>query len=214
MVEISQTTFSNTFSWMKIWVSITISMKCVHRGRINNIVALLQIMAWCSQGSTLRVVRSSNPTWFVLRTSWVDNLVVQFKYQYTRKFLYQPRKWLFGQPARKLSVDPWLTRWQASLLMHICITRPQWVNVLTHWPLREVEVILQVYFSNWFYKLITWVYVLPVKLVSIEYHRTPLMISRHWFRQLFGAWANVDWDLCCHMASLGHNELTALCDHT
>ena len=30
------------------------------------------------QGSTLRVVRSSNPTWFVLRTSWVDNLVVQF----------------------------------------------------------------------------------------------------------------------------------------
>ena len=30
------------------------------------------------QGSTLRVVRSSNPTLFVLRTSWVDNLVVQF----------------------------------------------------------------------------------------------------------------------------------------
>ena len=29
-----------------------------------------------------------------------------FKYQYQRKFLYQPRKWLFGQPARKLSVDP------------------------------------------------------------------------------------------------------------
>ena len=29
-----------------------------------------------------------------------------FKYKYTRKFLYQPRKWLFGQPARKLSVDP------------------------------------------------------------------------------------------------------------
>ena len=24
----------------------------------------------------------------------------------TRKFLYQPRKWLFGQPARNLSVDP------------------------------------------------------------------------------------------------------------
>ena len=30
------------------------------------------------QGSTLRVIPSSNPTWFVLRTSWVDNLVVQF----------------------------------------------------------------------------------------------------------------------------------------
>ena len=30
------------------------------------------------QGSTLRVVRSSNPTSFVLWTSWVDKLVAQF----------------------------------------------------------------------------------------------------------------------------------------
>ena len=39
-------------------------------------------------------------------TTWLSS----FKYQYTRKFRYQPRKWLFGQPARKLSVDPfhWL----------------------------------------------------------------------------------------------------------
>ena len=37
-------------------------------------------------------------------TTWLSSI----KYQYTRKFLYQPRKWLFGQPARKLSVDPWL----------------------------------------------------------------------------------------------------------
>ena len=36
-------------------------------------------------------------------TTWLSS----FKYQYTRKFLYQPRKWIFGQPARKLSVDPW-----------------------------------------------------------------------------------------------------------
>ena len=35
-------------------------------------------------------------------TTWLSN----FKYQYARKFLYQPRKWLFGQPARKLSADP------------------------------------------------------------------------------------------------------------
>ena len=43
-------TISNSFSWMKMHIF---------------------------QGSTLRVVRSSNPTWFV-RTSWVGNLVVQF----------------------------------------------------------------------------------------------------------------------------------------
>ena len=35
------------------------------------------------------------------RWTWLSS----YKYQYTRKFLYQPRKWLFGQPARKLSVD-------------------------------------------------------------------------------------------------------------
>ena len=36
-------------------------------------------------------------------TTWLFS----FKYQYTRKFLYQSKKLIFGQPARKLSVDPW-----------------------------------------------------------------------------------------------------------
>ena len=34
-------------------------------------------------------------------TTWLSSI----RYQYTRKFLYQQRKWLLGQPARKLSVD-------------------------------------------------------------------------------------------------------------
>ena len=49
---------------------------------------------------------------------------------------------------------------------------------------------------------------------SYECHRTLLMISQHWFRKWLGAvrqqattWANVDPDLCHHMASLGHNGL-------
>ena len=40
------------------------------------------------------------------------------------------------------------------------------------------------------------------------------MISQHWFGYWLGAvrqqaitWANVDLDPCCHMVSLGHNEL-------
>ena len=55
---------------------------------------------------------------------------------------------------------------------------------------------------------------LTVKLLSDECHRTSLMINQHRFRLWFGAirhqtitWANVDPDLCCHMASLSHNEL-------
>ena len=54
-----------------------------------------------------------------------------------------------------------------------------------------------------------------VKLLSDEHHWTLQMISQHWFRQWLGAvrqqaitWANVDQDLCRHMASLSHNELT------
>ena len=53
-----------------------------------------------------------------------------------------------------------------------------------------------------------------VKLPSDEYHWILLMISQHWCRWWLGAirhhaitWANVDPDLCCHMASLDHNEL-------
>ena len=42
MDAISQTTFSSTFSW----IPIKISLKFVPKGRINNIPALVQIMAW------------------------------------------------------------------------------------------------------------------------------------------------------------------------
>ena len=46
IATISQTKFSNAFSWMKnIWISINISLKFVTKVRINNIPALVQIMA-------------------------------------------------------------------------------------------------------------------------------------------------------------------------
>ena len=76
MADIFQT-FSNAFSWMKIfqlWLKFHWSLflsKCP----INNIPALVQIMAWC-------------------------------------------------RPGNKPLSEPMM----ASLLMHICITRPQWVN--------------------------------------------------------------------------------------
>ena len=53
-----------------------------------------------------------------------------------------------------------------------------------------------------------------VKLPSGDCLWGSLMMSQHWFRLWFGAvrqqtitWANVDTDLCRHMASLGPNEL-------
>ena len=51
MDAISQTTFSSTFSWMKIFeFRIKISLKFVPSGSINNIPALVQIMAWHRPG--------------------------------------------------------------------------------------------------------------------------------------------------------------------
>ena len=47
MAAISQTTFSNAFSWM---LSLWISLKFVPKVRINNIPALVQIMAWRRPG--------------------------------------------------------------------------------------------------------------------------------------------------------------------
>ena len=47
MDAISQTTFSNAFSW----IPIKISLKLVSKGPINNIPAMVQIMAWVNDES-------------------------------------------------------------------------------------------------------------------------------------------------------------------
>ena len=62
----------------------------------------------------------------------------------------------------------------------------------------------------------TWYFQHSWKLLPGECHKTPLIISQHWLRSWIGVvrqqaiiWADVDHGLCCHMASLGHNELTS-----
>ena len=56
-----------------------------------------------------------------------------------------------------------------------------------------------------------------MKWHSGDCHWTSLKRNQHWFRYWLGAWwhqaitwANVDPNLCCHMASLGHNELISV----
>ena len=70
-------TFKCIFLNENVFISIKISLKFVPKGQINNIPALVQIMAWCRPGD---------------------------------KPLSEPR--------------------MESLLTHICVTRPQWVNSL------------------------------------------------------------------------------------
>ena len=43
---ISQTALSNAFSWMKLKISIKISLNSIYKGPINNIPPLVHIMAW------------------------------------------------------------------------------------------------------------------------------------------------------------------------
>ena len=69
-------TFIRIFLIENVWISIKISLKFVPKGPINNIPALVQIMAWCRLGD-----------------------------------------------------KPLSETMLASLLTHICVTRPQWVNM-------------------------------------------------------------------------------------
>ena len=80
--SISQTTFSNAFSWIKMYHFCMISLKCVPKNRINNIPALVQIMAWRRPGnkplsepmmvSLLRHICITRPQWvkMVEQTLW------------------------------------------------------------------------------------------------------------------------------------------------
>ena len=80
MATISQMTLSNSFSWMKMlefWLKFHWNL--FHRGPINNIPALVQIMAWRHSGD------------------------------------------------KRLSETM-----MVSSPMHICVTRPQWVNMHNH----------------------------------------------------------------------------------
>ena len=69
MAAISQRTLSNGFSWIEI------SLKFVPKGPVNNIPALVQIMAWCRPGdkplSEPMMVSLATHIW-VTRPQWVN----------------------------------------------------------------------------------------------------------------------------------------------
>ena len=57
---------------------------------------------------------------------------------------------------------------------------PMPISVLTHWPLGDLKIFFKMSFSNSYPESIPWA--IPAKLLSEVCHRTPLMISQHWFR--------------------------------
>ena len=138
-----------------VWTSLKISLKFVPNVGINKIPALVQIMAWRRPGdkplSEPMIVRL--PTHIcVARPQWVntlrlrrngchfpddifmnENICISIKISLkmdpkgpidNNPALVQIMAW--RQPGDKPLTEPMLV----SLLMHICVTRPQWVNPL------------------------------------------------------------------------------------
>ena len=87
MATIFQTFFSNVFSWMKMYeFHLKVWLKFVPKVPVNNIPALVQIMAW-----------------------------------------------------RHLGDKPLSEPMMVSLLTHICVTRPQWVNLFVSLPIQLAD---------------------------------------------------------------------------
>ena len=79
--NISLTTFLELFFFSEsVWISIKHSLKCVGKGPTNNIVALVQIIAWRRPGDMLlfEPVMVSLPTHIcVIRPQWIYNAYLQ-----------------------------------------------------------------------------------------------------------------------------------------
>ena len=98
--------------WNEAWFCLEEVPYCFSRSSVNRVL---------HYGSSAHQIQPNLSFGQVEVTTWLSS----FKYQYTRKFLYQPRKWLFGQPARKLSVDPW-SNFKVTRLKKIVDFDPIW----------------------------------------------------------------------------------------
>ena len=115
MAAIFQTTFSNAFSWMKMHEFRKISLKFVPKVPINNIPALVLIMAW-----------------------------------------------------RRLGDKPLSEPMMVSLPTHICVTRPQWVNLKTasyHFDWYVSQVVQEEEIKEPFWWLIDTLQDFPLNLI-------------------------------------------------
>ena len=83
--------------------------------------------------------------------------------------------------------EGWVCFNQVECLAHICpgrrwdrdAMRTEGLKILvTHWPLGDVGIILNVQSRNTRHRLSSWA--IPVKLLSGECHRTAWMTSEHW----------------------------------
>ena len=128
MAAVSQTTFSNAFSWMKI----KISLKFVPKGPINNNPALVQIMAWRRSGdkplsepmmvSLLTHICVTRPQWVKythgLGWDWSSMGPVRYNHDDVIEWKHFPRCWPFVRGIHRSPVNsPYKGQWLRALMV-------------------------------------------------------------------------------------------------
>ena len=128
--------FKCIFLNANVWIPIKISMMFVPKGPINNIPALVQIMACCRPGdkplSEPMMVGLTHwgqdktdaisQTTFSNAFSWMKMFEFLLKFHWS--LFLRVQLTIFQRPGDKPLSEPMMVK----LLTHICITRPQWVN--------------------------------------------------------------------------------------
>ena len=127
IVAVLPTTFSNAFSWIKKLDLSSILLTCVHKGLTDNMSTMVEV-------NTLRVRQNE--------CHFADNI---FNCIFLNEYVWFPTKIsLKFVPKGLINNNPSLVQIMAwccpgdkplselmmvSLLMHICVTLPQWVKV-------------------------------------------------------------------------------------
>ena len=78
MAAIFQTTFSNAFSWMKMYEISLWYVPHIPKDQINNILALVQIMAWRRPGNKHYLNQWQLVYICVTRPQWVKDIILFF----------------------------------------------------------------------------------------------------------------------------------------
>ena len=154
-------TFKCIFLNENEWTSLKISLTFVPNVRINNIPALVQIMAWRRPGdkplsepmidyrriyASLGLNELTHRGWDKMAATWTDDI---FKCTFVKEKIsvsikiplnFVPKgpidkKWSLVQERAwclVLVTSHYRNQWWPSSMTHICITRPQWVNKSRH----------------------------------------------------------------------------------
>ena len=95
-----------------------------------------------------------------------------------------------------------------------CNNAPLWDSASTQWPMGDVAVISKVQFSNLLYRIVAWAFTVELLswlLQDLAKEKSTVVQVMAWCRQATSHYLSqcrAISILHCHVASLGHNELT------